>query len=190
MVREVITSALQPGDCLLFARQSLINKAIAFKTWSEYTHVEVWLGPEVTSEICRRLGRIQAGERVFASRNPDSIRWNLKPVGGGVNLYRPDFDGLALVRRPAVFDVNAAIDWLSSPGILGQPYDVLGLFNFYLASRRGSDNGAMFCSEAATRLFKKTGTLVGENLDADKTDPKFLSLIDNLSNVLFEAKAA
>lgn len=186
-----IEKLLKPGDCLLFSRTSLINRLIALKTWSQYTHVEVWLGAELAREVRRRAGLGMDETPVFASRNPDRIQWwSLKLVGGGVNLYPPDFSGLALVRRPKRFDQEKAVAWLSlrrpgdgRPLILGQPYDVIGLINFFYAKTRGRDNGAMFCSEAAARLYKKAETLEGENFDADATSPGMLAYTDALKNI-------
>jgi hypothetical protein len=179
---------LAPGDLLLYSRASAINLAIRVKTWSRYTHAEVFLGPDVAREICRRAGRLWKVETVFASRNPSwVVPWirapYLVPIGGGVDLYNLDIHGLTLIRRPHTFDVELAIAWLSEPGILGQSYDVVGLFAFYKAAEQGRDNGAMFCSEAAGRLWKKAGALKGENTDADQTSPGMLAWTDAAWNL-------
>lgn len=183
----------RPGDLLVYARnEDLLDRAIRIKTWSDYTHVEVWLGNELVGDICTRLGGPRVSELgiridavLFASRGPATFQWwPPKMVGGGVNLYALDYrPGLVLVRRPVTFDVAAAIDWLSEPGILGQAYDVVGLLNFYLARVQGPENGAMFCSEAGTRLYKRTGTIRAENVDADCVSPRDLAVSEACVNV-------
>lgn len=141
----------EPGDVLLFNRDGIYNKLIRLKTWSRFTHSEVAI---------RRAGQLCT----FTSRN-----------GEGVNFYRPDLNGLALVLRPErPIDQEAAIRWGQT--VIGQPYDVVGLLAFWFARYQGLDNGAMFCSEACTRFLRQGGLDLFPGADADAIAPRDFSI--------------
>lgn len=163
-----LLAILEPGDGLFFARRSVFNRIVAIKTWSIYTHVEIYVG----------------GGQVFASLNPRlAVGW--PPWrGGGVGIYPIMPHGLALVRRPvAAPNLPAAMRWAREEAV-GQPYDVHGLFNFYQAQRLAGERWGMFCSEAATRWWKRAGVIRSENTDADQTSPGMLAWTGELRNVV------
>jgi hypothetical protein len=141
---------LKPGDVLLFNRSGTFNWIIRVKTWSRFSHVEVAVGPE----------------RLFASRN-----------GEGVNFYRLDARGLAVVLRPREpFDVRAAEHWARFSNVVGQGYDWAGLLNFTYARLASRENGRMFCSEAATRFLRMGGLDPFPGADADTIAPRDFSM--------------
>lgn len=139
---------VQPGDVLLYARQSWFNWLIRIKTWSRFTHVEVAVSTE----------------HVFASRN-----------GQGVAFYRPDLSGLAVVLRPTE-PLNVAQAALWGKTVIGQGYDWLGLINFTYARVVGKQNGRMFCSEAVTRFLRAGGLDLFPRNDADTISPRDFSV--------------
>jgi hypothetical protein len=148
VLREFFDPSLsRPGDVLLFSRQSIFNRLIAWKTWSRYTHVEVvsrWYPTQVY---------------VAASRN-----------GKGCDVYPADFRGLSLILRPGrPFNPIRANNWWDRVAV-GQGYDWLGLLNFWAAKTRGN-NGKMFCSEAATRYLRAGGFDPFNGDDADRIAP-------------------
>jgi len=138
---------LQPGDVLVYSRSTLINLIIKVKTWSRYTHVEVYGGDG----------------KVYASRN-----------GVGVGRYDFDRSGLVLVVRPPVgsFSIKAATDWFWRNELSKQGYDWLGLLNFTYARFVGKENGRMFCSEFAVRFLRNGGLPVFGRMDADTISPR------------------
>lgn len=156
LTTDLIASPLgeaRPGDVLLFSRQeSWYGRAIAIKTWSRFTHVEV------------AVVRDRLGVFTYTSRN-----------GEGVNLYAPELGGLALVLRPAVpFDQARALTW--SRSTIGQGYDYVGLLAFFLARYQGRENGRMFCSEACTRYLRAGGADLFPAADADTIAPRDFSI--------------
>ena len=127
---------LLPGDCLLYKRTPLsqgflgwfFGLVINIKTWSRFSHVEVYAG----------------NSRSCASRD-----------GVGVGLYCLRLNELAEVRRPpAQYSHNLALNWFEK--VEGQKYDWLGLLCFTLAVKQGAKD-RMFCSEFATRLYRAGG---------------------------------
>jgi hypothetical protein len=120
---------LNPGDLLLYAGTGLWAAAIRVKTWSDYSHVETYIGEGRTAGSRERVG-----VDTFTLM-PDRLRLVLRP------------------RRP--FRLAAALAWHHT--VLGQGYDYVGLMNFYIAAFRGQENGRMFCSEHATRFARHGG---------------------------------
>jgi len=119
---------LQAGDLLLYGGASLINRLIQIKTWSRYSHVEMYEG----------------GGLSLASRN-----------GLGVGRYPVRTDGLLMILRlrPWVpFSMAAVRQWF--PYVDGQEYDWWGLFAFFAATRRGPDNYKMQCAEFCARALR------------------------------------
>jgi hypothetical protein len=154
---------LKPGDTLLYFQQSAFDWLVALKTWNFVAHCEIYVG---------------SGQSV-ASRQ------------GGVNLYPLRLDGLAYIRRPIMpFDFSSAMNWFSVPynprtgrGIEGQKYDYLGLLCFTLAVRQGSPH-RMFCSEFATRWYRRAGLyVVAQDYDADRVAPAQLLQSPSLRTV-------
>lgn len=99
------TPDLCPGDLLVFSRRGLFDSIVKIKTWSQATHVEVFVGDG----------------KVAASRN-----------GQGVAKYALDLNGLYCVLRPLLpwNQWNAASAFLRNH--YGRPYGWLALFSFCL----------------------------------------------------------
>lgn len=134
----------RPGDVLLYTGNSFMSLAIRTKTWSWYSHCEVYDG---------------CGMAV-ASRD-----------GLGVDRYPLRLAQLTLQLRPKDCDLNleAGRAWFET--VKGQGYDWLGLFNFASARRQGRDNKKMFCSEFAVRQLRAYGCDPFNNYDADGIAP-------------------
>jgi len=154
---------LKPGDCLLYSRIPFRKSKIGFliglfiniKTWSRFSHVEVYNGLGVS----------------MASRD-----------GIGVDFYRTRLDELVKVRRPGA-DYNHAKAKAWFQGVRGQGYDLLGLLCFFWAGLR-SDPSKMFCSEFARRLYREGGLeLFNPNKDSDHISPEQLDQTNGLVDV-------
>ena len=147
------TAMLHPGDVLLYRRTPLSKSpagwlfglAINVKTWSDFSHVEIYDGD---------------GESL-ASRD-----------GAGVGCYPLRLEELACVRRPIGdwYDHGRVRRWFDATAE-GQGYDWKGLLCFTLAAKQGARD-RMFCSEFACRAAR-IGMLKPFNpsLDADKVAP-------------------
>lgn len=123
---------LKPGDILLYSGSGFFAWAIKVKTWSRFSHVEVYDRQGTT--MASRDGR---GVNRYAFRE-QNLRAILRP------------------RTPPILDIERGRVWFRAEAI-GQPYDWLGLFAFFSSKAQGSRRRAMFCSEFATRFFKKCG---------------------------------
>lgn len=134
---------LLPGDVLLYAGGGFFSRVIQFKTWSRYSHVEIYDGHG----------------RSVAARD-----------GIGVGRYPLRLDGLRAILRPKEpFDVEAAREWFKT--VDGQPYDWFGLLAFTSAKRQGKENWKMFCSEFATRHLRQGKVDPFSDYDADGIAP-------------------
>lgn len=158
---------LRTGDVLVFARNSPFNLIIKIKTWSHYSHVEAVQKIELAEEAKGLLDPI----RMMASRN-----------GEGVNMYMPDYSGLALVLRLKPFldpGFNAATAYAWFRTVIGQKYDWLGLLNFYYARVVGRDNHKQFCSEFVCRYLRAGGFAIFRTCDADTISPRDFAISDD-----------
>lgn len=118
---------LQPGDVLLYGGSGLFNRIIQVKTWSRYSHVEIYDG---------------RGESL-ASRN-----------GIGVGRYPSRLDDcLAIYRLRVPFSVNAGRGYFAE--CEGEPYNWWGLLAFTSAKWQGKENRKQFCSEFAARYLRR-----------------------------------
>lgn len=134
---------LKPGDVLLYTGSGWFSRLIQMKTWSRYSHVEVYDGNGAS----------------VASRD-----------GIGVGRYPVRFDGLRVILRPLpAFDPAPARAWFTT--VDGQPYDWFGLLCFTNAKRQGKENWKQFCSEFATRYLRKGGVDPFNGYDADGIAP-------------------
>jgi len=148
-------TALEPGDALLYAPSGFFGWLIAFKTWNKLSHVEVYAG----------------NGKSYASRD-----------GKGVGFYDFRADGLAKVLRPTLQPLNlkAANEWFAT--VDGQKYDWLGILVFTLAVAQGAKD-KMFCSEFATRWYRKAGLKLFGDCDADRIAPAQFIMTDLLAEV-------
>jgi hypothetical protein len=139
-------SILQKADCLVYRPQSAFGWVIAFKTWSYFSHVEIYMGDNMSG----------------ASRN-----------GLGVNTYLLRTDGISCVLRPRPsLDFEGYRRWHNQ--VIGQRYDWIALLIFMLAVKQGAQD-RMFCSEYAVRAYRAMGCKpFAEHWDADKTPPAMM----------------
>lgn len=118
---------LQPGDALLYQGQGWFSKVIRVKTWSDVSHVEVYMGEGIA----------------YASRD-----------GVGVRSYPVRGTDLFAVLRPEwEFDATQATAWHNT--VAGQAYDWWGLLRFFTIGQQSMDK--QFCFEYATRLYRAAG---------------------------------
>lgn len=137
------TFTLQPGDVLLYSGSGFFSRLIQMKTWSRYSHVEVY----------------DDDAECVASRD-----------GIGVGRYPLRVDGLRVILRPLpTFDPVPARVWFAT--VDGQPYDWFGLLAFTSAKRQGRNNWKMFCSEFACRFMRAGGIDPFNKYDADGISP-------------------
>lgn len=160
-------SKLIAGDCLLYKRTPFRRSPLGWffglvinvKTWSRFSHVEVYDGDG----------------KSLASRD-----------GKGVGRYKLRMEELAEVRRPTALNFchETGSRWFNS--VEGQKYDWLGLLCFTLAVRQGARD-KMFCSEFATRFYRKSGLeLFNPDDDADKIAPAQMHQTPTLTTVWSE----
>lgn len=154
---DAILPRLRPGDLLIYSRDSFFGRAIKIKTWSNYSHVETYIG----------------GTKTHAARDSGKL-WGKPRPGTGVGVFDIQFDGLVLVRRPRdPFNLAAAWDYMRK--VEGQRYDVLGIFRFFTLGKQSTDK--QFCSEDATRLARAAGVHPFVHwLDADLVSPRDLAV--------------
>lgn len=140
---ENLEEVLQPGDILLYSGKSWFSWWIKIKTWSDVSHCETYIGNGATA----------------GSREP----W-------GVQTFTPlRRQNLKYVYRPTVpFDMKKGLEWHDS--VVGQGYDFLGLFVFYLAASAGRSN-KMFCSEHSARMANEMGIRPFGDCDCDRIAP-------------------
>jgi hypothetical protein len=94
---------LQPGDILLYGDSSPLSWAIRFRTWSDVSHVEVYVGDG----------------RSIAARSD------------GFKKYPLRLDGLRRVIRPAIpFNFKSGMEWFAA--VDGTKYGWADLLRFYL----------------------------------------------------------
>lgn len=160
---------LQPGDVLLYKPAGIFGKIIAIKTWSEFSHVEMWMGPISPDRA----------KPVWASRNPENL-WNFR-APSGVNFWPFRTSELAMVRRP---NAPVSVQMLRSftTTTAGQKYDWFGLLKFFRVSK-GSQT-KMFCSEAVARALRvATSARLFEHVDADAVSPGMLAWTTDLTTI-------
>jgi hypothetical protein len=155
---------LKPGDLLIYSRKGLFGLGIKYKTWSKYTHVEVYKGDGLT----------------HAARDG----FNLKPPpskGTGVGTYFISFDGLVKVRRPFLTpNLEEASKYEEE--VKGQIYDWMGIFRFFTLGKQSQDK--QFCSETATRWERRAGTRpFAESQDADLASPRDLAFTPSFYDI-------
>lgn len=155
-----ILTRLRTGDLLIYSRDSFFGRAIKIKTWSNYSHVETFIGGPT-------------GRQTHAARDSGKL-WGKPKPGTGVGFFDIQFDGLVLVRRPKMpFNLERARDYMRR--VDGERYDVFGIFRFFTIGEQSTDK--QFCSEDATRLARAAGVEpFVERLDADLVSPRDLAM--------------
>ena len=148
--------SIQPGDFLLYSGKGFFSWLIKVKTWSRFSHVEVYIGHGQT----------------IASRD-----------GIGVDIYWTRDKDLACVLRPnKKLDIDAGIAWAQENCILGQKYDWWGLLRFFTFGKPSMDK--QFCSELATRFARASGFHpFNDKYDADTVSPGMFYSSPNLDVV-------
>lgn len=142
----LVPEELQPGDVLLYGPSDPFGWLICIKTWTMLSHCEVY------------LGRGQA----LAAR-PE-----------GVNIYSERIDKyLKYVRRPIMhpgtFDKESA--YKSVMQMIGAPYEIAGLFSFYLPWMH-RHRATRICSSVVTAFLRGGGCEpFNPSLDADDVSP-------------------
>jgi len=120
---------LQPGDCILYRPVDVFDWAVAVKTWTRVSHVEVFIGQHTS----------------VASRN-----------GKGVGMYPVRLHDVAAVRRPGPgFDLERAMRWFDACAE-GQKYGWRTLLTFIFLNSSPIE-GHMICSEFAAEFYKAGG---------------------------------
>lgn len=134
---------LRPADILLYRGSGFFSWGIRVKTWSHFSHVEIF--DSYDGDLNNAV--------VLAARNT------------GVNRYVFRTEGLMAILRPTqppLFDMERGRRWFREgdaygPPARGQEYDWPGLWGFYNAKAQGSALHKMFCSEFTARFSKKCG---------------------------------
>lgn len=152
---------LRPGDVLLYTGEGLFSIVIRVKTWSRYSHIEIYDGSNVS----------------VASRD-----------GIGVGRYPVRYGQLTMVLRPrAPFNLEQARAWFTT--VDGQGYDWIGLTSFTIARWQGRQNDRQFCSEFATRYLRAGGIDPFNEYDADGIAPGEFPKSSTLAVIWPERKA-
>lgn len=159
-----ILPSLKPGDLLLYSRKTWFGLGIKYKTWSKYTHVEVYKGEGLT----------HAARDGFNFRKPPT-------PGTGVGTFPISFNGLVKVRRPYLTpNLEAASKYEEE--VKGQIYDWVGIFRFFTLGKQSQDK--QFCSETATRWERIAGTRpFAEAQDADLVTPRDLTITPSFYDI-------
>lgn len=131
-----------PGDHLLYKGSGFWSWAIKVKTWSKYSHVELYIG----------------NNKTFTSRD-----------GEGVNIYDFKEDNLVAVYRPTdPINIEKGLPWMKS--VCGQKYDFWGLMRFFTIGKQSTNK--QFCSEAVTRADRESDFCpFNKKYDADLVSP-------------------
>lgn len=101
---------LIPGDHLLYSRPGFWSKTIKIKTWSNFSHVEVYLGEG----------------KSFSSR---------EKIGTGIFGLAKDF--VCILRPTDIIYMDIAVKWAEK--VSGQSYDYLGLLRFFTLGKQSED---------------------------------------------------
>lgn len=127
---------IKPGDVLLYKGTGLVSSIIRTKTWSDWSHCEIYEGH---------------GCSLAARDGLRCDRWDVRTNDlDKVLRLTPYLPGTKI---PMPFDMATAVEWFESTA-KGQPYDFLGLMSFMTARWQGRENGKLFCSEFAARWFR------------------------------------
>lgn len=146
MVREFFLKILEPGDMLVYSGTSIFSWLIKKKTYSDYTHVALYVGNGFQREFKEFHGAQEVPLRI---------------------------ENLIMIRRPKGFWNKRYSDHLWEQ-VKDQGYDYVGLFLTFIAVWRGASQKKMWCSEYYARDHKYSVTgepLFSEVTDADRVSP-------------------
>lgn len=154
MTREQWLRWLQPADILMYSTGGLVGGWIKARTWSDFTHCELYIGNGKTA----------------AARGPQDGK-------GGVQTYEFRDKDLVLVLRPnRPFDLAAMVAFHER--CIGQKYDTWGLVRVFYLGGDGTDDRA-YCSEHVARMCRTRNGgpgLINECADCDDAAPAQLPL--------------
>lgn len=145
LMREYLLRLLKPGDILVYSGSSVLSRLIKLKTYSEWTHVAIYVGDNKQREFREGIG---AQECPFTIKNLAMIR-----------------------RRVAVWNREKSDAYWER--VKDQGYDYIGILWSFFARRQGRENNSMFCSEYIIRDDRQAcaGYLVSDETDADGVAP-------------------
>lgn len=138
-VEKRFESDLKPGDILLYSGKSIWSFFIKIKTWSRFSHVELYLGNGKTA----------------TSRE-----------GEGIKDFDFTDEDLAVVLRPITEGFGLSIDEAIKfhQSCIGQKYDYWGLARFFRLGKQSLDKA--FCSEHCTRVARRIKVFLNEEKTA------------------------
>lgn len=145
-MREFFLKVLQPGDMLVYSSHGVFGWLIKKKTYSQYTHVAIYIGGGKQREFKEGVGAQEVPLRIT---------------------------NLVMVRRPRGVWDRAKSDQFWDE-VKDQGYDYTGLFFSFMAVWQGRQNNSMFCSEYVARDYKISvdgEPLFSEDVDADGVSP-------------------
>lgn len=153
MSRPAGLPVLIPGDVMLYRPKGIVGWLIASRTFSNWAHVEVYIG----------------GGESLASRD-----------GIGVGRYPVRWEQLGKVLRPrGHFHRRRALWWFNKHA-KGQGYDYLAIVRFLLPHciKRDLDRERQICSAFVVRLLRRAGVqFVAKDVDADMVAPSTLAVV-------------
>lgn len=145
-MRDYLLKMLQPGDILFYSGTGFFSRLIKLKTYSEWTHVAVYLGNGMQREFVEGEG-------------PQEVPFRIKNLG-------------MIKRRMGVWDKKKSDEYWQT--VKHQGYDYIGLLLGFIARRQGRENDKMWCSEYLTRddRYAVSGQhLFSDEVDADGVSP-------------------
>lgn len=148
MMKEYLLKLLQPGDILFYSGTSWASWLIKLKTYSEWTHVAVYLGNGLQREFVEGVG-------------PQVVPLRIKNLG----MIKRRYGNWSKTRSDEYWDT-----------VKDQTYDYWGLILGFIARRQGRENKSMWCSEYITRDDRYA--VDGQHLFADEVDADGVSPAD------------
>lgn len=135
---------LKPGDALLYSSTDPVDWVIEHVTGGPVAHIEGYIGDSES----------------VASRN-----------GVGVGKYPLRLDGLvAVLRPPATFDLNNAMNWFEI--VNGDGYDWQDLLPDFFSAENQQTPNRLFCSAFMTLWYTEGNfNAISPNWPANKVDP-------------------
>lgn len=145
-MKEYLLRMLKPGDLLFYSGTGFFSNLIKLKTYSEWTHVAVYIGDGKQREFVEGVG-------------PQVVDFRIKNLG-------------MIKRRSSTWSKERSDEYWEQ--VKTQTYDYWGLILGFLARRQGRKNEKMWCSEFVVRddRYSTDGPyLFADEIDADGTSP-------------------